>query len=234
MIHLWMMKQRYLRQYRESAPGTVGWLIGAEIYYGGLQVGIRRSRVSPNDPRHFAEDLPRMTGGDRMYHQAYAEQYSEFMRPYVTSNEAITLIEVGILNGTGLAMWSELFPKGRIIGFDIDLAHTYCNMSRLQKLGAFKDRPPELYEFDQFLDNTERIGMYLGGSEVDIMIDDGCHYTDAILITMKSMVPYLARNFLYFIEDNRFVYEDLAARYPHFVVEQAGKLTIVSGCTDLI
>lgn len=226
-ISLWFNKREYLRQYRNDLSGTATWLIGSEIYYGGLQRDIPRKRISPHDPRANVRPLPRMVGGDRMYYQAYAEKYAEHLLPIVKSNKPVTLIEIGILNGTGLAMWSELFRGGRVIGLDIDLGHIYSNMENLLLRGAFPGQLPELYELDQFEDNTELIDHILQDDKVDIVIDDGCHYTEAVLRTMRTMTPYLARNFLYFIEDNSDVYRHVAATYPDFIVEYADRLTIV-------
>ena len=72
---------------------------------------------------------------------------------YAPSLEAGTLIiaEFGILKGTGLAIWCDLFPDARVIGLDIDLGHFEENRSTLERRGAFKQNKPELHEYDQLV-----------------------------------------------------------------------------------
>jgi len=219
----------YLRKYSKSSPGTTTWLVGTEIKYGGYITNVQRNKVSPIDPRSEEKiETGGMTGGDRMLHNGYATKYSKYILPYVNSNKQVTLAEVGILMGTGLAIWCDLFPNGRILGFDIDLTHINRNMSRLKSIGAFKRNIPELYEYDQFLDNTKYLGSILKNNKIDICIDDGFHCDEAILTTMKSVLPYLGDSFVYFIEDNENVYKKLKLIYPNFSFEYKDELTIIS------
>ncbi len=140
----------------------------------------------------------------------------------------MTLVECGILKGTGLAIWCDLFPEGRVIGLDIDLGHTKTNMENLVARGAFRSNRPELYEFDQFADNEDYLESILQGDSIDIFIDDGFHSVESILCTMKSAKKHLADQFVYVVEDNKDVHKHIRETYPEFSVESHGELTIVS------
>ncbi len=72
------VKQRYyLQRYLNSSPGSVEWLIGAEIKYGGKQSGVKINKVSPFDPRTKEQlAVGRCMGGDRMLDHGYAPLYS--------------------------------------------------------------------------------------------------------------------------------------------------------------
>jgi hypothetical protein len=213
--------------YPLSSPGSVQWLIGTERKYGGYVTNVPRNRVSPDDARTQEELLNGgMTGGDRMFHHGYGATYAEFLQPLLGLSDLL-LIEVGILRGTGIAMWCDLFPKARVLGLDIDLDHSIANMDNLKALGAFTQNKPELYEFDQFADNVEYLGNLLRGDTVDICIDDGCHSVESILCTLRSMVPHLSERFVYLIEDNSEVHDMIRAAYPNFQVDHAGELTVV-------
>lgn len=219
----------YLSKYTISSPGTAEWLVGTEIKFGGIETKVPRNKVSPNDPRTKDQlSLGGMIGGDRMLHHGYAEKYSEYLFPFVKSGKIVTLAEVGILKGTGVATWCDLFQNGRILGLDIDLGHINGNMDNLRARGAFKRNRPELYEFDQFLDNAEYLEMILKGDKLDIFIDDGFHSAESILSTMKSVVPHLADCFVYFIEDNSNVHAKVRSIYPDFLVDNEGELTVVT------
>ncbi len=68
----------------------------------------------------------------------------------------------------------------------------------------------------------------LRGDKIDICTDDGCHRDESIMTCFKSMFPYLAPNFLYFIEDNSNVYKQLKLEFPQFEINNYGELTVVS------
>ncbi len=228
-VLLLVRKKYYLSKFSISSPGTIEWFIGTEIKYGGIETNVPRNKVSPKDPRTKEQiSLGGMVGGDRMLHHGYAEKYSEYLLPYVKKCNPVTVVEFGILKGTGLAIWCDLFQNGRILGLDIDLSHINGNMDSLKNLGAFKKNQPELYVFDQFLDNTEYLSTILKGDSIDICIDDGFHSIESILSTMRSTLPYLADEFVYFIEDNEDVHREIKRLYPDLLVENKGHFTIVS------
>lgn len=215
--------------------GTEKWLVLKELEYGGHVINIPRNIVSNKDPRTKEQILwGGMTGGDRMskLHRGYAKIYAKHLRPFVQREKPVVLVEVGVLRGTGVAIWSESFPSGRILGLDIDLNHIKQNMDNLKSKGAFTNNNLELYEFDQFQDNRNLLGRILKNDKIDICIDDGVHLDEAILSTIKSVSPYLADDFIYFIEDNSTVHETIKRIYPDFKVENFGKITVISSNHD--
>ena len=224
-----MRHARLLDRGARATPGSSDWLVARELQYGGLVKDVPRNKLSPEDPRS-AEKIRKggMMGGDRMDHHGYGPKYAEYLAPYISSQSRITLVEVGILMGTGLAIWCELFPHSRIIGLDIDLGYTRRNWEHLKSLGAFTHNEPELYEFDQFVDNRALFASILGDDQIDICIDDGFHSKETIMGTLDSALPYLAKHFVYFVEDNASVHEVIASRYPDLKVDPAGELTVAS------
>jgi len=223
-----MFDEKKIEGYCKSKRGSAEWLIGKEMLYGGLQINVRRNKVSPYDPRSEQQiKSGGMIGGDRMYHHCYAQYYARYLEPFIRSENKVTLMEVGILRGTGLALWCDLFPVGRIVGLDIDLKHYENNLKYLKSCGAFQWNFPESYEFDQFVDNRELLLKCLAGDAIDICIDDGFHSNESVIQTFESMLPCLSDKFVYFIEDNNTVSTQLSAQYPDFNVLRFGELTIV-------
>ena len=53
-------------------------------------------------------------GGDRFTVHDY-ESFYEFYMP----EDPKVIVEIGVLTGTGLRIWSDYFPNARIIGLDI-------------------------------------------------------------------------------------------------------------------
>lgn len=209
------------------------WLISTEQHYGGLVKVNQRRRISPFDTRS-PEILAKtsMQGGDRMSFHDYGKKYAEFLLPFLLKNRLegypITVVEIGILKGSGLAIWGDLFSNGRIIGLDIDLSYTTENLEHLKQLGAFKNADLELYEFDQYQKNSENMRNIFSRSKIDICIDDGVHSDEAILNTLDIFLPFMASDFVYFIEDNKEVYQKIKQEYPNLIVTHFGELTIIT------
>src|SRR5690606_10299214 len=100
------------------------------------------------------------------------------------------------------------------------------HLPELRALGAFADNQPEVHAFDVLAaDNGRRIDAILGGSPVDILIDDALHTSGAILRAFRDFRPRLADAFLYFVEDNAEVHEALAAEVDG--VLSLNELTVV-------
>lgn len=202
----------YVARQEEFKPGTRSWLIATEAKYGG--------RVTTEDHN----------GGDRMsfWWHNYASWYEKALQPFVESGEPITLVEVGVFKGTGVAIWSELFAESRIIGLDINLSNIRNNLENLKSKGAFTNNNLELYNFDQYEENSEYLSDILKGDKVEVVIDDGNHDTEAIMKTLESFLPFLAEEFVYIIEDNNLVHHDLKEKYPEFTVENHREITVIS------
>lgn len=214
----------------EGAPeiGSVDWLVATEMRYGGYVTNVKRRTVSELDPRgRLAVAWGGMTGGDRMFHHGYGKVYARFLAPLVARRlERLVICEAGILKGSGLALWSELFPNSDVIGLDIDLSHFRDNLSFLKKAGAFPKGEPELFIFDQFKDTSERLGALLDGRKIDCFVDDGFHSRETIINTFAAADPFLRDDFVYFIEDNDDVADALTERFPHRSFQAFGNISV--------
>jgi hypothetical protein len=224
-----LVEYAYTEPTPDAPVGSADWLIAAEMRFGGHVANVERRRVSSLDPRNkFRLRLGGMTGGDRMFIHGYGHIYAEHLAPFVARRfDRLTLMEAGILRGSGLAIWAELFPNADVIGLDIDLSHTQENLPALKARGAFAKREPELHLFDQFLDGEARMKEILGSRRIDIFIDDGFHSVETIMNTFRAALPFLADRFVYFVEDNDDVAPLLASTYPDKKVTGSGEMTVI-------
>ena len=210
--------QSWLGQPRDDfAPGTWQWLALTEQQYGGFKTAVAQGQN---------------IGGDRMspFFHGYGQTYEEFLKPFMAHREKrLTLIEVGILNGSGLAIWCDLFPNARVIGLDIDLANFAANRPMLEAAGAFSKNKPELFGFDQLDEPKAKrvLAEVLGETKVDMAIDDGLHSMESIRITLNAMIGHMAERFVYFIEDHFDTYDALASAYPQYRWSQRGEMTVL-------
>lgn len=194
-------------------------LVELERHFGGRH-RMKRVHISPhqNGVAH-----PCMQGGDRMgkphkYAARYAKTLSHFLhRP------DLVIMEIGILRGTGLAVWSKVFPYADLIG--LDLTTENFDYERLKASGAFEHKTPELHTVDQFTVTADDIERILNGRRVDIVMDDGCHHVSAIRRTFRAVEPYLADAFAYFIEDVKAF--DMGQLPKGSVASYASHLTVI-------
>lgn len=203
-------------------------LIKKEKQYGGHVTHIKRNKFSELDPRK-PEEINKigMTGGDRMEFHGYSNKYAEYLLP-VLKKRNVVIAEIGILKGTGLAIWCDLFENSRVIGMDIDVTNIQGNMRNLKKLGAFKKNDPEIYEFDQLKDNNKYLKKILNNDKISVCVDDAMHTDKSILNTLDSVMPHMAKDFVYFVEDNASIGSEIRKKYPQYHIEISGELTIIS------
>jgi hypothetical protein len=208
--------------------GSEKWLQAAELQFGGYVRGVKQNIVSESDSRSTEDIQSGMTGGDRMFFHNYGKHYSKHLNDFVILDPSkLVIAEIGILNGSGLAIWDSLFPGSTLIGFDIDISHTQSNLGNLKHLKAFSEREPELFVFDQFKDNESHLKSILMGRKIDVVIDDGEHSDHAILKSFESFRPFLAEKFVYFIEDNRTVHKKLNLLNTPYSIHSYDLLTVI-------
>lgn len=57
---------------------------------------------------------------------------------------------------------------------------------------------------------------------------DGCHSKEAIEITFQEIRPFLAKQFVYFIEDNFDTYDWLGTQYPQYYWTTRGEIAVAT------
>ncbi|MGA9409819.1 MAG: hypothetical protein WBV78_05165, partial [Roseobacter sp.] len=67
----------------------------------------------------------------------------------------------------------------------------------------------------------------LSDDRIEIFCDDGHHSDEAIMNTLRAVRPYLAENFVYFIEDNETVAQKIEAEMPDLKIFSYDKLTVL-------
>lgn len=202
----------------ESAPSLESIeseLATKERAFGGLvhDVPMLEAEWKPvkgEDPRSFKEKQMHGMhfGGDRFctvaqgchgYGPAYAKHMQKMLETPLDESKAVA--EVGILKGSGLAVWSTMFPKAAIHGFDLDITNTQMNLDFLKKQGAFAKEGPALHTYDQFRNNTALVKAALGDKKLVFVVEDGHHDDVTSLRTFDSFYPSLSGQWLYIVED---------------------------------
>lgn len=122
------------------------------------------------------------------------ENYFDSMR-----GSEFTLLEIGVGNGSSIAMWREYFPKAKVYGIDINEG---CKAE-----GIFIGSQVDIGFLDSVL---ERIGV------PDVIIDDGSHFAPFTIATFEHLFPKLSNGGLYFVEDTACFYDSTYGQAPPF------------------
>lgn len=122
----------------------------------------------------------------------YFDIYDRYLQKYI--GQEFTLLEIGVSNGGSLQIWKKYFgDKVRIVGLDIDPRTMYSESQIETYCGSQSD--PE------FLKNIiSKIG------RPEVIIDDGSHIQQDVLVSLNMLFSELSDNGIYFIEDTHTAY----------------------------
>jgi hypothetical protein len=106
-------------------------------------------------------------------------------------NRRIRILEIGVKRGASLLLWKKAFPKAKVFGVDKE------DVSNAKILRKNKDL--KLFVGDQtdvkFLKTVIKEGPF------DLIVDDGSHIPQDILISLETLWPSMASQGWYVIED---------------------------------
>lgn len=136
--------------------------------------------------------------------QNYTDIYQSYLESYRAKPVSILEIGLGVLGdrwearivhgrnegGASLKMWYDYFPKGRILGVDVNACPHLDN----DRIGTFVADQGKVAELQSVIDAAE-------GTEFDVIIDDGSHRPDHQQISLGFLFKFLKSGGLYFIED---------------------------------
>jgi len=91
--------------------------------------------------------------------------------------------------GASLFMWRDFFPNATIHGIDINPKTMFVS-SRIQT-----------FVCDQTKADSLRTLIMVIGSDIDLVIDDGCHGHAEQVFTCQTLMPLLKKDVIYVIED---------------------------------
>jgi tetratricopeptide (TPR) repeat protein len=129
--------------------------------------------------------IRRVTDKSSLQHN-YLINYERLFAPF--RDAAITLLEIGVFNGASLKLWEDYFPRATIVGVDIqERCRQYAGGRRIVEIASQAD-------------SNEMMAVGLKYRPT-IVIDDGSHQADHILITFDALYPKLAEGGIYIVED---------------------------------
>lgn len=125
----------------------------------------------------------------------YLPIYERHFAPY--KNRVPRFLEIGVSKGGSLALWRQYFgPDAVIFGIDIDPACASLDGKDAQVRIGSQDDPAFLAD----------VVAQMGG--VDIVLDDGSHFSKHIRASLETLFPLLTDGGVYMIEDIHATYWD--------------------------
>lgn len=118
----------------------------------------------------------------------YCAKYEKYL-PFKRTDK-LKLLEIGVLDGSSLKMWSDYFMFSEVIGIDIDKRCKQYEEGRIKvEIGSQAD--------EIFLNEIgEKYGMF------DMILDDGSHKNNHVIFSFEKLFKYVKPGGLYIVEDS--------------------------------
>ena len=131
--------------------------------------------------------------GDKGTVHSYIEVYEEIFAHY--RHATTNFLEIGVLAGSSMRMWTEYFDTSKVYGIDID---------ERPLNGMFDLRPMLAEGFDiKFFDASlpDEVEKHFAGVVFDVIIDDASHAIQHQMENYKNFKPHLSKGGIYVVED---------------------------------
>jgi hypothetical protein len=131
--------------------------------------------------------------GDKGTVHSYIEVYEDLFAPYRST--AKNFLEIGVLAGSSIRMWTDYFSNSKVHGVDVDDRP----LNGLFDLRPMVDEGYHLSFFDASL--SDEVEKHFQGVVFDVIIDDASHFIQHQLDNYRNFRPHLSKGGIYVIED---------------------------------
>ena len=101
------------------------------------------------------------------------------------------------IHGASLKAWKDFFPNANIYGLDIDNSTLFQE----ERIKCFYTDQSKETELEKSINEIQKDNQ---NQKFDLIIDDGSHYEDHMILTFFYLHKYLNTNGIYIIEDIKF------------------------------
>jgi hypothetical protein len=149
---------------------------------------------------------------------SYIPYYDALLRPW--RDLPVRLLEIGVQNGGSLETWDAYFQNAeKIIGCDKD-----------HRCGDLKFESPKINVIIEDANSPSGLDRIAANAPFDIIIDDGSHLSEDILISFFNCFQLLKPGGVYIIEDTHAVYQTPSTNIDN----KSTALAFFKEVTDLI
>ena len=119
----------------------------------------------------------------------YAKFYDAFF--FKIKNKIRNVCEIGVMSGASTAAFYFFFPKSKIFACDINFQRFNIFSKRIKKVYLDQSNQNEINKFKSKFNKVK----------YDIIIDDGSHIDDHIILTFNNLIERVSKGGFYIIED---------------------------------
>ena len=132
----------------------------------------------------------RYGGGDSDTNHNYTPVYHHLFEE--DRMDVRNVLEIGVHAGSSLRMWKEYFPNAMIVGLDTNQECLKHSGDRIKVIMADQNNPEQL---------RSAVVAHVALERFDLIVDDGSHVREHQIVSMTTLLPYLADWGYYVIED---------------------------------
>lgn len=120
----------------------------------------------------------------RHYFEAYHRHFQKFV------GKEVHILEIGVFSGGSMAMWKNYFgPNCRVYGVDI---REECKSYEADSIKILIGDQGNRQFWKSVREQVPRL---------DIVVDDGSHFTEHQIVSVEEMLPHLHPGGVYMVED---------------------------------
>lgn len=144
------------------------------------------------------QEIGLITNTDKSRHKYKNLSYLDIYERYFEKirDKVKCFVEIGVLNGASVEMWSRYFPNATIYGIDINPECKKYETDKIKIIIGDQNNDNFLLELKNLL------------PDIDILLDDGSHITSHQIKTYNHLYCKIKENGFYVIEDLRNSYEE--------------------------
>ena len=143
------------------------------------------------------------------YSVFYKKKFSDL------KNKKLNILEIGSYSGASAAAFAKFFPEATIFCFDLNISNFIYESKKINVFGL------DIKNERKVKNTLNLILRKFNIKEFDIIIDDGSHNLNDILIAFKYFFKSLKKKGLYIIEDFKFPnYYDYNNNMEHIFVDE--------------
>ena len=132
---------------------------------------------------------------DNLKGHVYTKFYLKELKKF--KNKKINILEIGSLEGSSAVAFSKYFKNSKVYCFDVNISIFKYISNKIEVFGIDATKEKKV---DQILNKILSKNNFF----FDLIIDDGSHKLDDILIFFKIFFKYLKKNGYYVIEEFNF------------------------------
>tara|TARA_B110000971_G_scaffold178310_1_gene184231 strand:- start:1951 stop:2694 length:744 start_codon:yes stop_codon:yes gene_type:complete len=151
-------------------------------------------------PREISlEDLFIKYGSDKasVWNKKKGHGYTKFYLNHFKKlkYKKVNILEIGSFAGASAAAFSKFFPNSKIYCLDVNISNFKYSSKKIKVFGLDATRKSNVRNF------FKKINISNNQKYFDIIIDDGSHRLNDILIALRIFFKHLKFNGLYIVED---------------------------------